>query len=177
MPTQPVIVHLLKMADPLKGIWPELMAHPVDEKDVLYLEKPHKPTPEQLLKPHPPGPILWDIQRHQQDSYYVENNLIITNLLQCHNNASPITGHDSGQAVEEYTSAYMTKEGAPLRQAAAVLLAAVENIFLHPSKAEDTGTLQRTGKHLAARTVNGFTGSHQWSMPVMAYALRQSLLP
>jgi hypothetical protein len=65
----------------------------------------------------------------------------------------------------------MTKEGAPLRQAAAVLLAALADIALHASGAEDTGTAHRTGKHLAACTVNKFSGSHQWSMPLMVHAL------
>jgi hypothetical protein len=83
-----------------------------------------------------------------------------------------ITGQDSGEAIEEYAAAYMTKEGAPLRQAASVLLAAVDCIHQHPSTASDTGTLQQTGKHLASRTINAFSGGHQWSMPVMAYALR-----
>ena len=96
----------------------------------------------------------------------------MTNLLQCHNNASVITGRDSGEAIEEYAVSYMTKEGAPLLHAAAVLLAAIDNLSKHPSLAEDTGTLKRTGKHLAAWTVNSFSGSHQWSLPVMAYALR-----
>jgi hypothetical protein len=65
----------------------------------------------------------------------------------------------------------MTKEGAALRQAAAVLLATLDGIALHASGAEDTGTEHRTGKHLAARTVNKFSGSHQWSMPLMVHAL------
>ena len=101
----------------------------------------------------------------------IEANLIVSNLLQCHNNASIITSKDAGEAVEEYAAAYMTKEGAPLRQAAAVLLAAVDHIARYTSKAEDSGTVERTGKHLAQRTLNSFTGSHQWSMPLMVYAL------
>jgi hypothetical protein len=40
-----------------------------------------------------------------------------------------------------------------------------------PSKAEDTGSVIQTGIHLAQRTVNTFSGSHQWSMPLMASAL------
>jgi len=66
----------------------------------------------------------------------------VSNLLQCHNNAALVTGKDSGEAVEEYTAAYMTKEGAPLRQATAVLLAAVNHISQHTSHAEDAGTVQ-----------------------------------
>ena len=102
---------------------------------------------------------------------FVETNLITTNLLGCHNNSSIISGKDAGEAVEEYAAHYMTKEGAPLRQAAAILLASLEEIRIHPSSALDSGTAERTGKHVATRTVNAFTGSHQWSLPLMAFAL------
>jgi hypothetical protein len=48
------------------------------------------------------------------------------------------------------------------------LLAALDQIIAHPSKAEDTGSIIQTGIHLAQRTVNTFSGSHQWSMPLVA---------
>jgi hypothetical protein len=57
----------------------------------------------------------------------------------------------------------MVKEKASLKQVVPSLLAALDQIIVHPSKAEDT--------HLAQRTVNTFSGSHQWSMPLMASAL------
>ena len=65
----------------------------------------------------------------------------------------------------------MVKEKASLKQAVPSLLAALDEIIVHPSKAEDTGTTICTGKHLAQCTVNAFLGSHQWSMPLMASAL------
>jgi hypothetical protein len=68
-------------------------------------------------------------------------------------------------------SKYMVKEKANLRQAVPSLLAAMDEILVHPSKADDTGTSICTGKHLAQQTVNVFSGSHQWSMSLMALAL------
>ncbi len=65
-------------------------------------------------------------------------------------------------------SKYMVKEKASLKQAVPSLLAALDEIFVHPSKAEDTGTTFCTGKHLAQCIVNVFLGSHQWSIPLMA---------
>ncbi len=47
----------------------------------------------------------------------------------------------------------------------------MDQIIAHPSKAGDTGSIIQTGKHLAQCTVNTFSGSHQWSMPLMASAL------
>jgi hypothetical protein len=64
----------------------------------------------------------------------------------------------------------MVKEKANLKQAVPSLLAALDQIIAHPSKAEDTGSNIRTGIHLAQRTVNTFSGSHQWSMPLMGSA-------
>ena len=60
---------------------------------------------------------------------------------------------------------------ANLKHAVPSLLAAMDEILQHPSKAEGTGTCIRTGKHLAQRTVNTYSGSHEWSMPLMALAL------
>jgi hypothetical protein len=65
----------------------------------------------------------------------------------------------------------MVKEKANLKQVVPSLLAALDQIIAHPSEAEDTGSTIQTSIHLAQRTVNTFTGSHQWSMPLMASAL------
>jgi hypothetical protein len=65
----------------------------------------------------------------------------------------------------------MVKEKASLKQAVPSLLAALDQIIAHPSKAEDTGSIIQTGIHLAQRTVNTFSRSHQWSMPLMASTL------
>ncbi len=58
-----------------------------------------------------------------------------------------------------------------MKQAVPSLLAALDDIIVHPSKAEDTGTAICPGKHLTQPTINAFSGSHQWSMPLMASAL------
>ena len=84
---------------------------------------------------------------------------------------SPITSTTSGEAAEEYLSEYMVKEIASLKQAVPSLLVASDQIIAHPSKAKDTGSTVQTGIHLAQRTVNTFSGSHQWSIPLMASAL------
>jgi hypothetical protein len=72
---------------------------------------------------------------------------------------------------EEYFVEYMVNEKASLKQALPSLLAALDQIIVHHSKAEDTGSTIQTGIHLAQRTLNTFSGSHQWSMPLMASAL------
>jgi hypothetical protein len=65
----------------------------------------------------------------------------------------------------------MVKEKSSLKQVVPSLLAALDQIIVHPSKVEDTGSIIRMGIHLAQCTVNTFSGSHQRSMPLMASAL------
>ncbi len=125
----------------------------------------------QLCHDHFRGPIVWEQQRFECDTYFVEQNLLTTMLIQCHNNASFISGRDAGEAVEEYLISYFGKEAAPLKQAAGVLLAAMEHIHAYPSKADDKNTPTRNAKHLAQRTINSFSGGRQWSLPLMCSAL------
>jgi hypothetical protein len=117
---------------------------------------------------HPMGSVVWKQTRKEADAYYCENNLIATSIQDHATNSSPITNETSGEAAEEYLSEYMVKEKASLKQAVPALLAALDEITVHPSKAQDTGKAIRIGKHLAQCTVNSFSGSHQWSMPLMA---------
>ena len=135
------------------------------------LNAPNDALAGALKQQHPMGPIVWEQTRNEQEAYYCENNIITTNIVGCASNSSPITSTTSGKATKEYMSEYMIKEKASLKQAVPSLLAALDEIIVHPSKAEDTGTAICTGKHLAQRTVNAFLGSHQWSMPLMASAL------
>jgi hypothetical protein len=144
---------------------PSFTVFKVDENITKILSTPRKLFEGQLCQDHFKGPIVWEQQRYEVDKYFVEQNLLTTVLIQCHNNASFISGRDAGEAVEEYLISYFGKEAAPLKQAAGVLLAAVEHIHAYPSKADDKNTSTRNAKHLAQRTINSFSGSHQWSCP------------
>ncbi len=86
------------------------------------------------------GPIIWEQTRYEQDVYYCKNNIITTNSVSCANNSSPITSTTSGEAAEDYLSEYMVKEKASLKQVVPSLLAALDQIIAHPSRAEDTGS-------------------------------------
>ena len=96
-----------------------------------------------LKQQHPMGPIVWEQTRNEQEAYYCENNIITTNIVGCASNSSPITSTTSGKAIKEYMSKYMVKEKASLKQAIPSLLAALDVIIVHPSKAEDPGTAIR----------------------------------
>jgi hypothetical protein len=169
--TSPIIVKMLSPADHKAATRAQFSIANVDDSKKMQFNRALDLLAGEFRYPHCDGAIIWEQQRFEEDKYYVEQNLITTNLVQCHNNASVISGQDAGEAVEEYLISYFGKEAAPLKQAAAVLLAAIEHIHLYPSKADDKHSLSRTAKHLAQRTINSFSGSHQWSLPLMASAL------
>ena len=169
--TCPLLIALHARPDHKTHRRADIVGMPLDAATIALLDRPYEPMTGELIRPHTIGPVAWEMHRPATDTMLVESNLLSIACLGCHNNASVISGRESGEAAEQYESAYMTKEGAPLRQAAAMLLAAMDDIAYHPSIADDTGTVSRTGKHLASRTVNAFSGSHQWSMPLMVHAL------
>ncbi len=134
----------------------DVRAYSMAEHTIAMLNASNNALIGDFIHQHPMGPIVWEQTQDEQDAYYCENNIMTTNIVGCANNLSPITSTTSGEAVEEYLSEYMVKEKASLKQAVPSLLAALDQIIVHPSKAEDTGSIIQTGIHLAQRTVNTF---------------------
>jgi hypothetical protein len=167
-----VLIILFKSENIAKKQCADIQAIPLDKDTVTMLNAPNDAlagAPKQ--QQHPMGLIVWEQMQHEQDAYYSENNILTTNIVGCASNSSPITSTTLGKATKEYMSEYMVKEKASLKQAVPSLLAALNDIIVHPSKAEDTGTDIHIGKHLAQHTINAFLRSHQWSLPLMASAL------
>jgi len=101
----------------------------------------------------------------------VENKLILAALTASHTNSSFFNGEDSGDMIEEYQQAYMTKNDAALKGAVSVLLSAVYPNLTYPSRADDSQSDVRIGKYLATSTVNSFSGAREWSHVLMVYAI------
>jgi len=137
--TCPLLIILFRLENIAKKQHADVQAFPMDEDTIAMLNAPNNALIGQFIHQHPMGPIIWEQTRYQQDAYYCENNIITTNIVGCANNSSPITSTTSGEAAEEYLSEYMVKEKASLKQAVPSLLAALDQIIAHPSKAEDTG--------------------------------------
>ena len=108
------------------------------------LNAPNNALIGKFIHQHPMGPIVWEQTRYEQDAYYCENNIITINIVGCVNNSSPITSTTFGEVAEEYLSEYMVKEKASLKQAVPSLFVALDQIIVHPSKAEDTGSIIQT---------------------------------
>jgi hypothetical protein len=105
------------------------------------LNAPNNALIGEFIHQHPMGPIVWEQTQYEQDAYYCENNIITTNIVNFANNSSPITSTTSGEAAEEYSSEYMVKEKASLKQVVPSLLVALDQIIAHPGEAEDTGSI------------------------------------
>jgi hypothetical protein len=166
-----LLIILFRLENIAKKQHADVRAYHVVEDTIAMLNAPNNALIGKFIHQHPLGPIIWEQTQYEHDAYYCENNIITTIIFGCANDSSPITSTTSGEAAEEYLSEYMVKKKASLKQAVPSLLAALDQIRAHPRKAEDTGSIIRSGIHLAQCTVNTFSGSHQWSMPLMASAL------
>ncbi len=113
----------------------------MDKDTIAMLNAPNNALIDEFIHQHPMGSIVLEQTGYEQDAYYCANNIITTNIVGCANNSSLITSTTSGEAAEEYLSEYMVKEKASLKHAVPSLLAALDQIILHPSKAEETGSI------------------------------------
>jgi hypothetical protein len=135
-----LLIVLFRLENIVKKQHADVRAFSMDEDTIAMLNAPNNALIGQFIHQHPVGPIIWEQTRHEQDAYYCENNIITTNIVGCANNSYPISSTTSGEAAEEYLSEYMGKERASLKQVVPSLLAALDQIIAHPSKAENTGS-------------------------------------
>ncbi|KAF4149935.1 hypothetical protein GN958_ATG00874 [Phytophthora infestans] len=160
--TQPL--HITRSESGCKGA-------PLDSETKQKLDESYDPELGEFLRPYIPGPIVWEQFRPESEGMFVETNTLLSGLTGSHCNSSVMNGEDAGDMVDEYQQNYMTKEGSGLKNAASVMLTAVEDVIKYLSVAEDSGTPIRQGQYLSTPTVNAFEGAHEWSLSLMVYAL------
>jgi len=124
-----------------------------------------------LFRDHTDGPLLWELHRPSSDNLVVETNLTLASTIMSHTNSAIVNGEDAGDMIEEYQENYMTKNDVALKGAALALLAAIEHMAKFPSKSDNSNTELRRGQYLATRTINSFSGAHEWSHALMVYAI------
>ncbi len=139
--TFPLLIILFRSEKIVKKQHADVQAYPMNEDTIAMLNAPNNALIGQFIHQHPMGLIIWKQRGYKQDAYYCENNIITTNIVGCANDSSPIKSTTSGEAAEEYLSEYIVKEKASLKQAVPSLLATLDQIIAHPSKAEDTGSI------------------------------------
>jgi hypothetical protein len=82
------IIILFKSEDIEKKPCADVQAFPTDNNTVAMLNTPNDALTGTLKEQHPIGPIVWEQTQCEQDAYYCENNLIVTNIIDCANNSN-----------------------------------------------------------------------------------------
>jgi hypothetical protein len=149
-----LLVILFRSENVEKKIKVDIRSYSLDEHTIKLMKTQIDALSGEFKQKHPMGPVVWEQMRKEADAYYCENNLIATNIQKHASNSSPITNEMSGKAAEEYLCEYMVKEKASLKQSVPALLAALDEITVHPSKAQDTGKTICTGKRLIILLTN-----------------------
>ena len=169
--TRPILIILKQRLNVEKKQKAEFDIIEVDDDMRNYLDRPHEYKDGELIKVLKSGPIIWEQFKPDIDKYFVETNLHLA-LLNAHSNSAFISTSDHSAAVDEYEADYMTKDSSGgLNRAASTMLASLNYVDEHKSKAEDADSDIRKSKYLAARTINAFQGATEFESRVMIAAL------
>ncbi len=134
-----LLIILFRSENAKKNISANVRSFPLDEHTIKLMKTPIDALTGEFKQKHPMRPVVWEQRRKEADAYSCENNVIATNIQEHATNSSPITNETSGEAAEEKLNEYMVKEKASFKQALPALLAALDEITVHPSKAQDAG--------------------------------------
>ncbi|CAN0063145.1 unnamed protein product, partial [Heterosigma akashiwo] len=170
--TAPKIISCTKAAKYSDGERGQFIEQSVDQPTKNHIDRPLDYDNFEFMKQHLIGSLQIVRYRPPQDGMLVEGNPFIPGFLHNthHNNQFNVNTADA-HAVNEYVSKYQAKGQSVLRQAAPVLLTMIDQIKKHPSKADDTGSDIRTGKHVTQRCLNAITGNTEHQMNTMILAL------
>jgi hypothetical protein len=113
--TSPLIITRDRMGDVKAGVHAVVTGHDLPPNLVSSIDAGYATRIGEGFRPHPEGPILWEMTRPVADCNVVETNLALAALSCSHTNASFINGEDSGDMIEEYQQAYMTKDDTALK--------------------------------------------------------------
>ena len=138
------------------------------EKDTLELSNEDQEAFDLLPGEHQSKVVKALISRN---GLVVEYNRISSALLRCNTNASMLGGDAQAKALLAYLLKYVTKPPAELAHTLSVLHHARRTVDLNPSKAEDSGTVRRTGMHYLNRIINQLSGAIEISAGMAAAAL------
>jgi hypothetical protein len=95
--TCPLLISMTKRPDRKAGIRAELAGLTVHDATINMIDQPYRPQEGQLVRPHPVGPLVWELHRPISDAMFVETNLTTQNLMDCATNSSSITSIESGR--------------------------------------------------------------------------------
>ena len=113
-----------------------------------------------------------DSRLFDANNYVVEHNSIILYCIGAHNNVQLLGSVEQATGAVFYVGPYMVKNKFPLLHSLTILDDCIKHVQGHPSQAEDTGTMERTTKHVLQRTINKFHLKMEYS----EYQIAASLL-
>jgi len=101
----------------------------------------------------------------------VDYNPLLTALLGCNTNASFLGAKEQSRGALFYIGPYINKDGVAVIDALPLMLKAQEDVLLHPSVADDSGTHKRHVQHTLTRTLNKLNSQMEVSDTQAAGAL------
>jgi len=101
----------------------------------------------------------------------VDYNPLLTALLGCNTNASFLGAKEQSRGALFYIGPYINKDGVAVIDALPLMLKAHEDVLLHPSVADDSGTNKRHVQHTLTRTLNKLNSQMEVSDTQAAGAL------
>jgi len=110
-------------------------------------------------------------QLSARNGLVVEYNGLLSTLLGCNTNVSPLGSAAQAKAILCYLLLYVTKTTNEVAQSLGLLHAARHRVDLFPSAAEDRDTPQRQGRLYLHRLLNDISGRDEISSTMMALCL------
>jgi hypothetical protein len=101
----------------------------------------------------------------------VEYSPVASAVLGCNTNASVLGSDAQSKAALCYLLKYVTKPPAELAHSLSLLYNARKIVEQYPSRAEDSGTVLRTGMHYLNKVINKLSGAIEISAPMAAAAI------
>ncbi len=149
----------------------------------LQTQKPPSPTPSNttLTLPAEDQAQFDALDPPQQDKLnraligrnglVVEYSPVASAVLGCNTNASVLGSDAQSKAALCYLLKYVTKPPAELAHSLSLLYNARKIVEEYPSRAEDSGTVIRTGMHYLNKVINKLSGAIEISAPMAAAAI------
>jgi hypothetical protein len=153
-----VIFHARKAADDAETI--HIVYEKVDNKAYFTLFMPKLYQVMKVLRSIEDTDKLYSVYNKistkliDRNGLVVDYNPLLTALLGCNSNASFLGAKEQSRGALFYIGPYINKNGVDIIDALPLMLKAQEDVLLHPSVAEDSGTQKRHVQHTLTRTLN-----------------------
>ena len=174
--TGPIELHAENDNDGPKQVLGKITAKLVTTSHVAPARETEEDFMKNAFRPIDPRPILWELGREGingdgRDECVVPYSTAFSATSMSNTAIVPVGSTEQAKAVCFYLLKYITKDSAALENTRLLVHEAVKHVNKFPSTADDTGTTERTTKHLLNRIVNSIAGAQEISGQMAATAL------